>query len=323
MNNLVWNSKIDLSELQKAVNEKLVQKKSHPFLDLYLYRYHNRVFFNGLWDQNSMIRKSRGLVLNELGDIICWPFNKVYNYKEMDAGCEWNDKDRVLAVNKANGFLANVFLYNDNVHVSTTGTFDSEYAQYACECIGNHRLNLIKDLLESSNIMNLMFEVCSWNDDPHIINEGEQVFLIGGRYDYTYGYRMLLEPKLDAINEQLNNLFSRPEYKYTTFGNIKNSMTTIDHEGYMIYNLDQGGTSCSVVKMKSPLYLVTKFFSRGKKNLDIWNDNLDIFKQKAPEEFYPLAEWLKEHYSREEWETMDQMDKVHIVREQLEKYVRN
>ncbi len=98
---------INLNTTIEHLSQKgLVSIKSYPegaYAGLRVVKYSKKVFYKKQWNQYPILEELRGLVLDSEGNIIAYPFTKLYNYGENDAFVE-RDKE-VTAVRKINGFL--------------------------------------------------------------------------------------------------------------------------------------------------------------------------------------------------------------------------
>jgi hypothetical protein len=72
--------KIDLTELNKRVEQKLISVQKHPEADLYIYNYTPITQFKRHWDEYTLM--SRGLILDGEGTVVARPFTKFFNYQE-------------------------------------------------------------------------------------------------------------------------------------------------------------------------------------------------------------------------------------------------
>ena len=69
-----------LDTLNKYLEEGLVQKQVHPTLPLTIWNYTPKVQYENLWDEITLM--TRGLVVDDLGNIVARPFAKFFNWEE-------------------------------------------------------------------------------------------------------------------------------------------------------------------------------------------------------------------------------------------------
>jgi ATP-dependent RNA circularization protein (DNA/RNA ligase family) len=279
-------------------NLALVSKKSFDkFPGLHLLKYKNSVFYKNLW--NEYLIQCRGTVVNENFDIISYGFAKIFNYRENNTIID--PHHQVIAVDKINGFLAAVTWYNGDILVSTTGSLTSEHVDMAKEILPLDRMKLV---LESYQNLSFCFEIVHPND-PHIISEYEGVYLIGAR-EKVLGSAKQSEVFLDAI--ALDFDVFRPKWEYIRFSDLLEQAKTYKREGYVVYDQE----SDTVLKLKTPYYLTSKFIARIKKLDLIFDRN---YKQHFEEEFYSLCEYLQKNYTKEQFLEISEQERLTILLE--------
>jgi RNA ligase len=116
--------KYDLNILSKYIDGGLVIKQVHPTLPLSIYNYSRECQYDGKWDDITL--NCRGLVLDNDGNVIAKPFPKFFNYEEHKPEDIPNENFEVYE--KMDGSLGIVFHYNNEWHVATRGSFQSDQA---------------------------------------------------------------------------------------------------------------------------------------------------------------------------------------------------
>lgn len=280
-------------------------KRSERYPNLSVLKYKNNVFYNNNWD-NALL-EMRGTVIDENYNIVVRPFDKLFNYSERIAPnafqpLDIKDDEMVNAVWKVNGFLgvATYVSKMDKVIYSTTGSLDSAFR----DLVEKH-LTQYESLFKSYPDHSFMFEICD-ESDIHIIREVFGAYLIGCR-NVSNG-KLLTEVQLDDIVKEYD--IKRPYHKTVTFGELKDELKTCQHEGYMVYSLD----NTKRFKMKSPHYLISKFLGRGK------NENLEVKlanKALLDEEFYPLVDYVTANI--DEFKSLDELGKIAYIQEFLKR----
>lgn len=301
--------------LSDLVGKKLVTAASCPETGASLYKYSKAVFWDALWDESPYLAKARGLVLDLAGNILVHPFDKVFNYQENGTGLDINDDRMVQAVEKMNGFLGCISKHpwRNDLLVTTTGSFDSPFVEYIRSFITPElRGRLLKFF--SRQDVTLMFEVLH-PEDPHIIeyeDEDYGLWLIGAR-GRAENAQPVSESELDGFSAEL--LVKRPHWYLTTFGEIKATVETSELEGFMVRDAH---THETLLKFKTPYYLVTKFLGRmGDKKVRTMYAHPKGFKQTVDEEFYPLVDHLIANVPEETFSRMSDTDRVALVRQSL------
>lgn len=303
-------------KLDELIAQKLVHVKRYPELELNVYKYANTVFFNNLWNKSPYLLKARGLVLDNAGNIVQHPFDKVFNFNENGTGSDIALDKKVVAVEKLNGFLACITKYHNKneLLVSTTGSLDSDFVKMIHELITPEQRENMLSYFQSNN-ETLMFEAIH-PQDPHIISyapEEQGLWLIGARAkDESSPTKS--EQELDHMAKQLK--FKRPAWFEATFEDMIKRIKTDKIEGYMILD---AATARPLLKMKTDYYLVTKFIARmGVNNINLMYDNTRVFKDKVEEEFYELVDKLISSYNKETLLSFPKDHKVQLVRGMIE-----
>lgn len=269
--------------------------ESHPDLvsvrisirypELRVIKYKNKVFYNNLWTPELM--ELRGLIVDEKWRVVVRPFTKIFNRFENNV--DFPLETPVAAVRKINGFMGALTVDDEyGVIVSTTGSLDSPFVAMA----EKYLLPLRERGL--INGVTYLFEIVD-PEDPHIVEEKTGAYLIGART--VCSQIPLLECDLDEIAKGMGVM--RPEWKSCTFGKIVEEVKTVRHEGFVVYNKTNG----KALKIKSPYYLIKKFFSRVRAE-KITVDWLTANRGNFDEEFYGLIDYIIAH--RDEFTALEQ-----------------
>lgn len=290
------------------VEQGLVTKKTYTdgeFAGLSVYKYSRKVFFDNLWDQDERLLNCRVTVVDENHNIVMLPFKKVFNYLERDTCKDLPDDAPVMTVQKMNGFLANVTMYNGELLIGTTGTLDSDYARLARDVIKSS----VDPRYKFIDGYTYMFEICD-PSDPHIIKEDAGAYLIGIRpneaLDSDY---LLLEETLDNVAYLMG--CKRPSVDYMNFGTVKQLSKEVKHEGYMIRSYLMEETLC---KLKSSFYLQKKALQRcGKNKANLMFDQPEKFIHTLDEEFVGLFQFILKRFTKEEYLTLTEQERSDII----------
>ena len=118
---------MNLETLNRYHEDGLLYKQTHPTLPLTIWNYTEKVQYEMLWDDVTIM--CRGLVTNDLGDIIARPFPKFFNYEEViDKGVIPWDSEYVHVQEKMDGSLGILFHYEGEWLLATRGSFTSDQA---------------------------------------------------------------------------------------------------------------------------------------------------------------------------------------------------
>jgi len=97
-------------------------KQTHPTLPLTIWNYTEKVQYEGLWDEVTLM--CRGLVTDSEGTIIARPFRKFFNMEEG----KHTATSEFEVYEKMDGSLGIFFYYEGNPVFATRGSFTSDQA---------------------------------------------------------------------------------------------------------------------------------------------------------------------------------------------------
>lgn len=295
---------------EELIKAGLVKQKRYEN-GLSVFKYARKVFYDRLWETDPLLLEARGMVLDDAGNKVIWPFTKVFNYLEYNAGADlWKDT-QIIAPRKINGFMAACRYWKGELIVSTTGSLDSDFAVLARTYI--EKLPGIE--IAASNLT-MIFEICD-PSDPHIVEEEAGAYLIGARLmqNCSYEDEMLNEAQLDSYAELLGA--KRPEVFEGTFGELWEMVRECKHEGWMVRLKTTGET---VMKIKSPHYLSKKFIMRmGDKKVDNMFDCKEEFMKTLDEEFYAVVNYITRWWDKDKWKETSEADRRAVIEKYFEK----
>lgn len=301
--------------LARLLDEKLVSAKKVG--ELSIYRYKQSVFWDNLWNKDPLLKKARGIVIDQTNQIVAHPFDKVFNWGEGDTGLDLPSTMPVVVVNKLNGFLGVMSAYEyapNSVLYSTTGSLNSPFVDLL-RLASERELNQEKlgVFLKERNL-SLMFEVLD-RSDPHIIQIDPKdygLWLIGARSTLAADSPLLKEEELDALAFELG--VRRPDHKKMTIGELKKMAEGQEIEGWLVRRDDEGQEP--LFKIKTTYYLTVKFLGRMKD--DKWKllyANPRVFMQRVDEEFYPLVASIPAAIKLEDLLAMSKENRIDLVRD--------
>ena len=105
----------------------LLYKQSHRKLPLVIWNYTERVQYESLWDETTLM--CRGLITDADGKVVVKPMNKFFNYEEVadKALIPWDDQ-YVYVQDKEDGSMLILFHYAGEWVTATRGSFSSDQA---------------------------------------------------------------------------------------------------------------------------------------------------------------------------------------------------
>lgn len=294
---------------EQLIKDGLVKQKRYEN-GLSVFKYARKVFYDALWNTDPLLLEARGMVLDDKGNKVIWPFTKVFNYGENNAGKMLRPEAPIIAPRKVNGFMAACRYWNGELIVSTTGSLDSDFAVLARTHI--EALSGQAVLRGLARTFTLLFEICD-PSDPHIVEEEAGAYLIGAR-DMEDG-SMSPEARLDTIGELIGA--KRPEVFRGTFGELWEMVRECKHEGWMVIDAATGET---VMKIKSPHYLSKKFLMRmSDKKVDNMFDCKEEFMKTLDEEFYAIVSYITRWWDKEKWKDTSEADRRAVIEKYFEK----
>lgn len=326
-----------LKTLNTLASERLVNLRFNDDHSLVIAKYSKRAFWDSTsWARHPELIQARGQVFEaETGVVVAMPFAKIFNYGENNAGDCLKDSDEVMVVEKINGFLAISFWYNGKNYVTSSGTFDSEYADKARHHLPEQMMENLRQCASKEvdicgyERINFMFEICDI-EDKHVIGEHIGAYLIGAKVLFYKDHWVdVSECSLDRIWLRYQEEFAdgpkliRPSTTLNvSFGWLKshvNDPRACQIEGYMVY--PKISTGVGPFKMKSQFYLIQKFLSRTKKDLAQWWATGKLTESQAEnydEELQKLVSHFNKLYTWEAWLALDEGEKISLMTTFLE-----
>lgn len=114
-----------MKELLEYERFGLVQKRSHPTLPLYIWNYSQKTTYEQMWDEVTL--KARALVTDHDLNLVSSSFKKFFNWEE-----PLSERGLTGEVfEKMDGSFIQLFHYKDQWVVSSKGSFDSDWSNFA------------------------------------------------------------------------------------------------------------------------------------------------------------------------------------------------
>jgi RNA ligase len=299
-------------ELKEFVlnNPKLVSMK--PAGDgIFVLKYRKSVFYDNLW--NDFLEECRGTIVDADFNVVSRPFTKIYNYGVEAKAPVLADNTLVTAYRKVNGFMVAMTWYNNDILVSTTGSTQNDYVDYAKEMMLKHQCwaDWQMEILAAKG-MTLMFE-CVHPNDPHIVPEDAGMYLLGSRKNtWDAKVEMYGVSKSNRVKDYALACLkcNYAESYVLPLSELVAKSKQVRHEGFVFYTED--GVSA---KIKSPYYLTSKWVARNPRTDKLVNMEADI-KKNLDEEYYPLVDAIRANIV--EYTAMNEQERLTWVRNYLE-----
>jgi RNA ligase len=126
-----------LEKLNKYYEDGLLYKQVHPTLPLTIWNYTEKVQYENLWDEVTLM--CRGLVTDNNGDIVASPFQKFFNIEEG----KFEPTEKFEVYEKMDGSLGIVFWYRGQWVVATRGSFTSDQSIKAKEILRKYNTDIM------------------------------------------------------------------------------------------------------------------------------------------------------------------------------------
>lgn len=285
----------------KKLNNLVVKKPVIGAPELSVVKYRAKVFHDNLWGLDKDLLETRGRVIDSSGNTVALPLKKVFNYLENGAGSDLKGDTMVQAIVKINGSMLHVTNTPYGILYGTTGN-----AVLGDTPTDNEFLNRGRDLFKSvvtwdffNDIQKgstFIFEVVDNENDPHIVNDEDGLYLLGVRNPSG----ILLKHHVVVGLAQLSNIYrghkllKTPASFECRFQVILDVLKNVRHEGFMIKLV---GGDDFVCKLKSPYYLNKKRAQRlsaEKLFSDSWREYFD-------DDFYATIMEIRKDWDKERW----------------------
>lgn len=262
---------MNLETLHKYKEDGLLRCQTHPNLPLTIWNYTEKVQYEKLWDGVTLA--CRGLVTDDLGNVVARPFKKFFNIEE---GKHTPTKEFEV-YEKMDGSLGIVFYYGGEWHVATRGSFTSEQAVRAKEMLSKYDFSY----LAAENIFTFLVEVIypenrivvDYGNEEKLVwlstievESGEEVFYPGADWECAKKYNGIKD--VDQLKETIGD----------------------NREGYII--LFSNGDRC---KIKGEEYLRLHKIMTEVSTTGIWEslkngDDIAELLKDVPDEFFDKIE---------------------------------
>ena len=256
-----------LEKLNKYYEDGLLYKQVHPTLPLTIWNYSEKVQFENLWDEVTLM--CRGLVTDNEGNMVAIPFQKFFNIEEN----RFTPTENFEVYEKMDGSLGIVFWYQGQWIVATRGSFTSDQAIKATEILDKYN----KDIMFRH--LTFCFEiiypenriVLDYGDDEKLVllgtfdKDGKEVDI-----DMWSQYGFDVVKKYDGIKD---------------FKELK-SMVKDDQEGFVVKF-----TNGDRIKVKGVEYLRLHKIMTNMSTTAVWEclkngDDIETILKDVPDEFY-------------------------------------
>lgn len=193
--------------IEEMIERKYINVQKHPDADLWLYNYSKSAQVDHMWNEATL--QCRGIIVDANGDVVARPFEKFYNYEELE-GLGISVPNLPFDVfEKMDGSLGILYWIGDIPYLATRGSFKSDQSKHGTEIL-HTKYRSVWDRLDRSKTY--LFEII-YPEDKHCIVYGpdvDDIFLLavidtetGLETDSIENYRDCLSvtKKYDGIND--------------------------------------------------------------------------------------------------------------------------
>jgi len=287
--------KFDLQILNQYVKDGWVERNDHPSLPISIYNYSRKTQYEGKWDNITL--KTRGLVLDNEGNVVAKAFDKFFNYEEL-VGNKWVESkipnEPFEVFEKMDGSLGILFNYGGEWILATKGSFTSDQAVRGMEILKKYRYErLIKGFT-------YLFEII-YPENRIVCNYDFEDLILLAVIDNKDGYELKIHDDnihLEGIRFRnlYNNLGFKVVKKYDGIEdyNTLKSMIDSNSEGFVV-RFNSGFR----MKVKGKEYVRLHKLLTQLSTYDIWEhlkEGRDVMElvDRVPDEF---DKWVKSQVS--------------------------
>jgi RNA ligase len=287
--------KFDLQILNQYVKDGWVERNDHPSLPISIYNYSRKTQYEGKWDDITL--KTRGLVLDNEGNVVAKAFDKFFNYEEL-VGNKWVESkipnEPFEVFEKMDGSLGILFNYNNEWILATKGSFTSDQALRGMEILKKYRYEkLIKGFT-------YLFEII-YPENRIVCEYDFEDLILLAVVDNKDGYELRIhDDNIHLEGIRFRNLYNNLGFKVVKkydgvrdYSELKSKILQ-NAEGFVI-KFENGVR----MKIKGEEYVRLHRILTGFSTYDIWEhlkDGKDVMElvEKVPDEF---DKWVKEQVS--------------------------
>ena len=266
-----------LDTLNKYHEEGLLYKQVHPTLPLTIWNYTEKVQFDSLWDDITLM--CRGLVTDNEGNIVARPFNKFFNIEEG----KHTPTQEFDVYEKMDGSLGIFFYYQGGWVMATRGSFTSDQA------VKGYELMFKYDFAKLHQDYTYLFEII-YKENRIVLNYDFEEVVLLGMINTKTGYEVDLFGNYQdlRLKNLVNNLGFKIVKKYDGVKdyNTLKSMIQDDQEGFVV-RFSNGDR----MKIKGVEYLRLHKIMTQLSTTSVWEclkngDDMDSLLKDVPDEFY-------------------------------------
>lgn len=268
---------VDIERLKDYWLSGRLRKSDHPTLPLHVWTYSQQTVFNREWDDLTLM--CRGLVTDNEGFVVSRPFPKFFNWGEPLAPSDTSLP--FWAYEKMDGTLIIVGKYEDELIVSTKGSFTTWHSEVAREMLAGFEplkgCTFIFELIHPQNRI-----VVDYGDY-------EGCVLLGAVENETGLDHFQPDIVADQVAWWGDVVRPHKLNLSQTLASVKDPENGENHEGFVLVYPNSDGPSVRV-KLKFAQYVQLHSILTRLNNVSIWeavrNNQLEALLDVIPDEMY-------------------------------------
>ncbi len=269
-----------LDLLLKLEDEGYIRSVKHTQLPLTVFNYTPKTQFESAWGDYPILRKCRGLILDNEGEIIGRPFEKFHNWEELKSWELPSNGDKIEITEKMDGSLLIVCRYGDDVVYSTRGSF------YSDQCIDAQKI--FRAMYDENWIeagKTYLFEYVG-PSNRIVVNYDEHDLIHLAIIDNKSGLDLPRDSRFNLVPVFSLNGGIMGDELYTQLKSLDMS----NKEGFVIRQISDGSYPDFRVKIKYENYVFLHSILTNLSTVDVWEklkagETLDDILDVTPDEF--------------------------------------
>lgn len=287
------NTIMDINKLNDYIEKKYVTAREHPDNpNIVIINYTNRAMYSRVWDEVTM--NARGLIFNrETNEVLARPWKKFFNHNQPEAP-SFDSFGEVEVTDKMDGSLIIGYRMNDELRLSTKGSFDSEMSTVAEDIMKSHTQNFDDDITP-------LFEVI-YPQNQIVVDYGDtrDLFLLGGVSMSTGEYIGAYDARLESYDGPRTKVFTM-----NTLGEALHMPPRDGAEGVVVRDVNNG----NMMKIKQEDYIELHRVVTQVTGLTIWralsSGNVDDIIDRCPDELFNEVDAVMNNYKQKYQDIMD------------------
>lgn len=269
---------MNINKIQEEIANGYIKAQKHPTADLYIYNYTKKAQYDRHWTPETMM--CRGLILDGEHNIVARPFEKFFNYGEIEGQVIPGEKP--LFFEKYDGSLGVLYWVDGVPAIATRGSFTSEQAVWATSWF---RAKYSENDWGFNEDWTYLFEILYKENRIVVDYEEEELVLLGAirKSDGEF------DPGIFCIK----NVKTAKQYTKLSL-NMAKTMDNDNHEGFVVYY----PKADLRMKIKFDEYVRLHRLVTGCTARSIWDimrtgGSIDELVERVPEEF---ETWVNRTY---------------------------